>query len=159
MVHSFKIRWSNPITWNRIDLYKDDWDGGLYYITRRIHMRDYDTVTPIYIGKSKNKISRRIFQHSLGESKTSFLDQRGDFEVRLGRIVYPTRSPERFHFNRLLLTLESALIKEVKPKCNISQVGKYTRWYKLIIFNEGKRDQIPKIIDNRMQDNGIDYNY
>lgn len=148
-VHEITVDWSNPIRWDKVTEYQKDWDGGLYYITRRIHMEDHDSITRLYIGKASGRISKRILQHTLNDSKCPFIEKRGDFEVRFGRIVSPLKYKKRFHFNRLLLTIESALINEVCTTCNVSQTNRYTRWYRLIIHNIGKRDDIPAIIDNR----------
>ena len=74
-------------------------------------------------------------------------------KVRFGQVISPDNFDRRYHINRLLLTVESALITEVQPICNISQTGKYRRWYRLRINNVGKHDQIPSIIDNREHDN------
>ncbi len=148
-LHSITINWSNPINWNNVNEFNDDWEGGLYYITRTIHTQSGDRITPIYIGKSIRRISKRILEHSLNDSNCPFYDKRGEFKVRFGRIVSPQNPMRHYHFNRLLLTIESALIQEVKPICNISQKRKYTPWYDLIIRNEGKRDRMPKEINNR----------
>ena len=152
-VHTIVINWSNPIDWDRIDRFDDDWNGGWYYITRSIYKSDAVYTTPIYIGKSMNKISKRILSHKLNDSETPFLSEYGEFKVRFGRVVSPDYYWKRFHFNRFLLTVESALITEVQPKSNRSQTQKYTRWYKLVIINKGKHDQIPRVIDNRAHNN------
>ena len=81
------------------------------------------------------------------------MEKRGEFKVRFGQVISPDNFDRRYHINRLLLTVESALITEVQPICNISQTGKYRRWYRLRINNVGKHDQIPSIIDNREHDN------
>lgn len=154
-VHEITIDWSMPIQWDRISEYNKDWDGGWYYITRRIHKKELDYITTIYIGKASGKISKRILQHHIKDSKTPFMSEYGEFEVRFGRVVSPDRCRDRFHFNRFLLTVESALITEVCPKCNQSQTNRYTRWYKLIIHNIGKHDIIPSVIDNREHTNII----
>jgi hypothetical protein len=148
-LHSITINWSKPINWNYINRFNKDWDGGLYYITRTIHTQAGDRITPIYIGKSIGKISKRILRHTPNDSKNSFHTKNGEFKVRFGRIVSPQNPKKHYHFNRLLLTIESALIQEVRPICNISQKRKYTPWYDLLIRNEGKRDRMPKEINNR----------
>lgn len=150
-VHDITINWSRPIRWENIS--GKEWKCGWYYITRHIHMRGYDVITPIYIGKAKGVISKRILQHSIEDSCSPFLEKRGEFKVRFGCVIEPERFYKRYHINRLLLTVESALITEVQPDCNISQSGRYSRWYRLRINNIGKHDQIPSWIDNRDQDN------
>lgn len=147
--HTIIIKWSNPIPWDRVARYDDDWDGGWYYITRSIHKKDGEHITPLYIGKSCNKISKRILEHHLNDSNKPFLGEYGELKVRFGRVVSPNLFWKRYHLNRFLLTVESALITEVQPKNNLSQTKKYTRWYKLVIINQGKHDRIPSVIDNR----------
>ena len=73
--------------------------------------------------------------------------------MRFGQVISPENFNRRYHINRLLLTVESALITEVQPICNISQTGKYRRWYRLRMNNVGKHDQIPSVIDNRDHEN------
>ena len=109
----------------------------------------------IYIGKAKGKISKRICQHHIQDSNTPFLQERGEFKVRFGRIISPKQYQKAYHYNRLLLTIESALITEVNPKCNCSQKKAYTRWYILLIKSIGKHDRIPSLIDNRTHQNII----
>ena len=150
-LHDITINWSNPIAWDNIS--GKEWKCGWYYITRHIHRNGYDVVTPIYIGKAKGVISKRVLHHSLVDSNSRFLEKRGEFKVRFGQVISPDNFDRRYHINRLLLTVESALITEVQPICNISQTGKYRRWYRLRINNVGKHDQIPSIIDNREHDN------
>ncbi|MCR4800932.1 MAG: hypothetical protein K5860_10525 [Bacteroidales bacterium] len=154
-VHAIKIKWSNPICWENVRQFNKDWEGGFYYITRIIHKKNKDYETPIYIGKTKGKISKRILQHHSQESNKPFLNEYGDFRVRFGSIIFPVNYQKVYHYNRLLLTIESALITEVKPKCNCSQVESYTRWYLLKIISEGKRGSIPAEIDNRTHKNII----
>ncbi|MBQ6080178.1 MAG: hypothetical protein IJK93_07875 [Muribaculaceae bacterium] len=152
-LHQITINWSRPIAWNNVDKYNKDWDGGLYYITRTIHAKSGDSSTPIYIGKSIGKISKRVLSHSLNDSNCPFYAERGEFKVRFGRIVSPINYMKHYHFNRLLLTIESALIQEVKPKCNVSQKNQYTPWYDLRIISIGYRDRIPGKINNRDHSN------
>ena len=154
-LHTVVINWSNPILWDNIHLYNKDWNGGFYYITRIIHRANADSETPIYIGKTKGKISKRICQHHMTDSNTPFLHEYGEFRVRFGRIISPINYKKTYHHNRLLLTIESALITEVKPKCNCSQKKSYTRWYILRINNTGKHERIPAMIDNREHQNII----
>lgn len=154
-LHTVVIDWSNPISWKNINLYNKDWEGGFYYITRIIHRENADYETPIYIGKTKRKISKRICQHNLKDSNSPFSREIGEFKVRFGRIIFPKEYRKVYHYNRLLLTIESALITEVKPKCNCSQSKAYTRWYVLQIKNRGKHDRIPALIDNREHQNII----
>lgn len=154
-LHTVTIKWSMPIVWENINQFNKDWDGGFYYITRIIHRGNNDYETPIYIGKAKGKISKRIYQHHFQDSTTPFLNERGDFRVRFGVIVSPIKYKTVYHYNRLLLTIESALITEVNPKCNCSQKKSYTRWYILKIKNIGKHDRIPSQIDNRKHKNII----
>lgn len=149
--HFITIRWSNPVPWSNIE--SKDYEGGWYYITRRIHGKNGDVITPLYIGKARGCISQRILQHTLEDSKCPFLEKRGEFEVRFGILEGNICYNRRYHFNRLLLTVESALITEVRPLCNQSQMGRYTRWYKLVITSIGKRGRIPQIIDNRDHEN------
>jgi hypothetical protein len=154
-LHTVTIKWSNPILWENINQYNKDWNGGFYYITRIIHKANADYETPIYIGKAKGKISKRICQHHIQDSNTPFLQERGEFKVRFGRIISPKDYQKVYHNNRLLLTVESALITEVNPKCNCSQKKAYTRWYILLIKSIGKHDRIPSLIDNREHQNII----
>lgn len=86
-LHTITIKWSNPILWENISLYNKDWEGGFYYITRTIHRANADYETPIYIGKAKGKISKRICQHHIQDSNTPFLQERGEFKVRFGSII------------------------------------------------------------------------
>ena len=118
-----------------------------------VYIMHDDADAIIYIGKAKGIISKRVLQHSLEDSNTPFLEKRGEFKVRFGQVILPENFDRRYHINRLLLSVESALITEVQPICNISQTGKYRRWYRLKINNVGKHDQIPSIIDNREHDN------
>lgn len=155
-LHTVVINWSNPISWDNINLYNKDWEGGFYYITSIIHRANGDNETPIYIGKTKRRISQRICQHHINDSNTPFLNEYGEFRVRFGRIVSPINYQKAYHYNRLLLTIESALITEVGPKCNCSQRKAYTRWYVLQIKNTGKHDRIPALIDNREHQNIIE---
>ena len=154
-LHTVIINWSRPISWDRISLYNKDWEGGFYYITRIIHRENADYETPIYIGKTKGKISKRICWHNVDDSNTPFLCEYGELRVRFGKIFSPKNYQKVYHYNRLLLTIESALITEVKPKCNYSQKKAYTRWYALRIKNIGKHDRIPALIDNREHQNVI----
>lgn len=154
-LHTVVIDWSNPISWDNINLYNKDWNGGFYFVTRIIHRKNADYETPIYIGKTIRKISKRICQHHLEDSNKPFLREYGEFKVRFGRIVSPKNYQKAYHYNRLLLTIESALISEVNPKCNCSQKKAYTRWYILLIKNTGKHNFIPALIDNREHNNVI----
>ena len=150
-LHNITVDWSYPIGWDNVD--KNDLEGGFYYITRTIHRQEGDSITPIYIGKSIRKISKRVLEHSINDSEHPFPIEYGEFNVRFGKIVSPRNYKKHYHFDRLLLAIESALIQEVKPKCNVSQKRKYTRWYDLRITSIGYRNRIPKEINNRLHTN------
>ncbi len=149
--HTIIIKWSNPIRWDRVAKFDSDWNGGWYYITRNIYRNGQCYVTPIYIGKASGKISKRILNHTYRDSEKPFLREYGEFEIRFGRVVSPLNYRTSYHYNRLLLTVESALITEIYPKCNCSQTQRYTPWYKLVIKNTGKHDRIPDTITTESQ--------
>ena len=162
-LHTITIRWTRSTYFDKDELkrLRDDKECGWYIITKLT--RDGYEV-PIYIGKAINSIYKRVLQHRKDDSDTPFLKKYGDKYVYIGTVDNATlntkhKLSKRYHLNRLLLTVESALIQNKneyfeKYNCNISQNAKYTRWYKLRIknlyINEALLDHE---IDNREHEN------
>ena len=89
------------------------------------------------------------------------MHKKGELYVRLGKSVEPqslaTYEKEERGYDRLLLTIESGLITELRNLgykvmrnlTNVQQTNTYTLWYNLIIQNSGYRGLLPSEIDNR----------
>ena len=120
---------------------------------------DHIDETPVYVGKSCQTFRKRFKQHIDGDKL--FLHKKGELYVRLGKIVEPqslaTYEKEERGYDRLLLTIESGLITELRNLgykvmrnlTNVQQTNTYTLWYNLIIQNSGYRGLLPSEIDNR----------
>lgn len=149
-LHTINIRWTRATSFNEEDLkrLRNDKECGWYIITRQFGPIE----TPIYVGKAKNTIYKRVLQHTPDDSYESFFERRGEKYVYIGTIENSTLNTKdklsrRYHVNRLLLTVESALIQNIYGKfgdviCNHSQKNKYTRWYKFRIVNSNIRESI-----------------
>ena len=153
------LDWTYPRRW---DEYEDNPaidECGVYYISRCIFYSDHIDETPVYIGKTRQSFRKRFKQHM--DDDKPFLHKKGELYVRLGRIVEPQRlasyENEERGYDRLLLTIESGLITELRNLgykvmrnlTNVQQTNTYTLWYNLIIQNSGYRGLLPSEIDNR----------
>ena len=119
---------------------------------------DHIDETPVYVGKSCQTFRKRFKQHIDGDKL--FLHKKGELYVRLGKIVEPqslaTYEKVERGYDRLLLTIESGLITELRNLgykvmrnlTNVQQTNTYTLWYNLIIQNSGYRGLLPSEIDN-----------
>ena len=161
-LHTIHIKWTRPIPFdeNKFKELRSDLECGWYYITRYFGS---GKPTHLYIGKAKGFIYKRILQHTEGDSCDPFLSKRGYFEVRFGTVDNPSlntkeKLSKRYHLNRFLLTVESALIQDAAPICNRSQSCNYTRWYKLRIINSNINESLlSHIIENTYDENILPY--
>ena len=162
-LHTITIKWTRATSFNKNELrrLRNDKECGWYIITKLT--RNGDEV-PIYIGKAINCIYKRVLQHRTDDSDTPFLKKYGEKYVYIGTVQNVTLNTKEklrkhYHLNRLLLTVESALIQNKndyfkKYNCNISQNLKYTRWYMLRIKNMNINETIiDHVIDNREHEN------
>ena len=159
-LHSIRIRWSFPLPWDEASFKEKraEKECGWYYVTRVWG----NTETAIYIGKARGRIYKRVLQHSIDDSESPFLLKRGELFVRFGTVDNTHRNTiaklaRCYHTDRFLKTVESALIQDARPLCNISQTNKYTRWYKLRIYNLGiNHNLLSRIVDNSNDENVYD---
>lgn len=147
-LHTVEINWGFPIPLSFINSNWKSTEKGIYYISRIFGSKE----TPIYIGQTVQSFSKRIGQHLY--DKSDFLDKRGDKFIRMGTIVKPKDLSGYDNEQRLLKTIESAIITEVNGITNYSLTNKsqaqsHTIWYDLRIINTGKRGVIPREIYNR----------
>ena len=162
-LHTITIKWTRSTSFDKDELgrLRDDKECGWYIITK-LTRNGYEI--PIYIGKAINTIYKRVLQHTKDDSNSAFLNKYGEKYVYIGTIDNVSlntkeKLSKHYHVNRLLLTVESALIQNKKEyfkkdNCNISQNGRYTRWYKLRIKNLNINEALlDHLIDNREHNN------
>lgn len=143
-MRNIEIYWTYPRDYNNIG--DHPWGDclGIYYISRVWGGKE----TAIYVGKTLQAFKTRMYQHDLdGDDYTT---KRGRLKIRLGTI------PQSFNFGRLnkdhfILTLESAIIQNIKDKsgvnlCNKKQLNQCSYYYDLQIKSTG----FPAVIDREI---------
>ena len=128
-MRNIEIYWTYPRDYNNIGDHPLGDCLGIYYISRVWGGKE----TAIYVGKTLQAFKTRMYQHDLdGDDYTT---KRGRLKIRLGTI------PQSFNFGRLnkdhfILTLESAIIQNIKDKsgvnlCNKQQLIQSSYYYGL----------------------------
>lgn len=143
-MRNIEIYWTYPRNYSDIGAHPFGDCLGIYYISRVWGGKE----TAIYVGKTLQAFKTRMYQHDCNCDE--YTVKRGQLRIRLGTIS------QSFNFGRLnkdhfILTLESAIIQNVKDKagvnlCNKRQVNQYSFYYDLQIKNTG----FPAVIDREL---------
>lgn len=138
-----ELRWTYPKEMNAAWESDDSYGRGIYQITRWFG----DNESLIYIGLVKKK--NRDFYIRLNEHWKWLENLRGEVYIRFGKIV----KKEGLHTTeKLIETIEGALICEHDPKLNTCKINSYTAHKELVIRNTGYRGFLHKVVDTRDHD-------
>lgn len=160
-IQTVKINWSKPIALdNRFNSANFDEQEGLYLISTQYIRNGRLFNRYIYVGETINKFHNRFLQHLNNNKRSRWAKLPGLKFVRFGKIM---NKPSFINDDKwFTLTLESAVIQDIKNRPNVRlvnrhQVKKYTIYYDIEIVNEGCRGPISSVINTRELYNTIDY--
>ncbi len=135
-----EIRWTYPKEMNAAWDSDESMGRGIYQITRVFGQSE----TLIYVGLVKKR--GRHFYLRLNEHWSWMEKMRGTVNIRFGRIV---NDGDMRITEKLIETIEGALICEHEPRRNICKINSYFAHRELIIWNTGYRGFMNQIVDTR----------
>ena len=137
------IKWSYPREFENAKETELSYEGyGIYCISRKFGGNE----TILYIGKTDKRFRDRLKNHK----KDWMSNYRGEKIVRFGTITKPVTVT-----STIINDVESAIIYDIDPKHNKSKRKGYSYFEDYILYNQGYRGKLPKIIDIRNHINPV----
>lgn len=131
------IKWSYPREFENALETELSYEGfGIYCISRKFGENE----TILYIGKTDRQFRDRLKNHK----KNWISNYKGEKKVRFGTITKPITVT-----SEIINDAESAIIYEIDPIQNTDKRNGYHYFQECIIFNQGYRGKLPKMIDIR----------